>query len=131
MTALYSGGCLCGAIRFEGNVEPELTFFCHCMDCQKESGSAFAVEFCVPRNSVSIVGKLHEHSVIGGSGKQITRRFCAICSSPIVVELAGHPDHLCVNAGGLDDASWLVPQMHLFTANKQPWIHIADNYRTK
>lgn len=127
MAFSYTGGCHCGAVRYEGRAEPELTFFCHCVDCQKESGGPFSVELYVSRDSVSISGELHEYTVIGDSGNAVTRKFCETCSSPIVIELAGDPEHLCIKAGSLDDASWLSPQMHLYTAKKQPWVHVSDD----
>lgn len=129
MTIPFTGGCRCGAVRVVGSSEPEITFFCHCTDCQRESGAPFSVELYLPRAAVSIEGELSEHSVIADSGQRVTRKFCPVCGCPIVVEFDRdeYRDYVCLKAGSLDDASWLKPQVHIFTSTKQPWVHISDD----
>ena len=71
----YSGSCLCGAVRYEGRDAPVHAFYCHCTDCQKETGGPFATEIYVRRESVIVTGDLGEYDVIGDSGKKVTRTF--------------------------------------------------------
>ena len=127
MTTHFEGGCACGAVRYSGRAEPELTFFCHCMACQKESGGPFSVELFIAREAVTIDGPLQSYDSLADSGKKVSRKGCAKCHSPIVFEMEGFPEHLCIKAGSLDDASWLAPQAHIFTATKQPWVRISDD----
>ncbi len=64
---------------------------------------------------------------LADSGNKVTRKACATCNSPIVVEMEGFPEHVCLKAGSLDDAAWLTPQAHIFTVTKQPWVRISDD----
>jgi hypothetical protein len=68
------GGCLCGAVRYTADADPTSATVCHCKDCQKFTGSAFAVLVRVPRESVTIEGTLKTFSSLGGSGNPILRQ---------------------------------------------------------
>ena len=129
MTTPFAGGCSCGAVRYEVTAEPEFTFFCHCIDCQREAGGPFGVELYLPRAAVSVEGELSGYDALASSGNTVTRKFCPVCGCPIVVEFEReeYRDYVCLKAGSLDDASWLEPQFHIFTATKQPWVHISDD----
>lgn len=127
MANSFKGGCACGAVTYVSEAEPELTFFCHCRACQKESGGPFSVELVLARGAVSINGALDAYESVSDSGNKVTRKFCAICNSPILLETDGYPDIVCVKAGSLDDAAWVSPQYHIYTATKQPWVHISDD----
>jgi hypothetical protein len=122
----YAGGCRCGAVRYVGHAAPTHTFYCHCTDCQKETGGPFAAEIYVPRGSVEIHGELTAYTVTGDSGKPVIRTFCRVCGCPLTTEFASDPSHICVKACSLDDATWLLPQFHLYVDSKQPWFPILD-----
>ena len=87
MSQKLSGGCACGAIRFECNVDPVLMFNCHCRDCQRASGSAYAAIVAVPKAAVEMRGEPRYHKIIGGAGKAIERGFCPTCGSHVVDKL--------------------------------------------
>ena len=127
MTTRFKGGCSCGRVRYVVRAEPELTFYCHCEACQKESGGPFSVELYLARDAVKIDGEMDGYCSLGDSGGKVTRRSCATCHSPIVLEMEGDPEHVCIKAGSLDDASWIQPEVHIFTATKQPWLLISDS----
>ena len=71
---------------------------------------------------------MSEYDAVSDSGNKVTRKFCGVCGCPILLEFEreDYQDSLCIKAGSLDDASWLQPQVHCFTATKQPWVHICD-----
>lgn len=122
----YEGGCHCGAVRYTGTKAPELTFYCHCKDCQRTSGSPYSMELTVERDSVQFNGALSSYVVVGDSGSPVTRFFCPECSSGMYLDCDADPNYLFLKVGSLDDASWVTPQMHIFTSAKQPWVQIAD-----
>ena len=126
MTEKHAGGCHCGAVRYTFSKAPELTFYCHCHDCQKTTGSPFSMEVMIDRNSLDVHGPMESYVVTGDSGKPVTRWFCGSCGSGIYLDCDADPDYLFVKVGSLDDASWVTPEMHLYTGAKQPWFHIAD-----
>jgi hypothetical protein len=122
----YEGGCHCGASRYHCTSEPELTFYCHCRDCQRTTGSPYSMELMVADDGFEIEGSLSSYVVTGDSGKPVTRWFCSACGSGIYLESAADPGYVFLKVGSLDDASWVKPDVHIYTAAKQPWTHISD-----
>lgn len=78
MTIPFSGGCACGAIRYECNAEPIVMFNCHCRDCQRVSGGAFSAVIYVPLKAFSVTrGSLRYYHTPSASGGHNKRGFCA------------------------------------------------------
>jgi hypothetical protein len=123
MGEMLSGGCACGAVRYDAEVEPVVMLNCHCRDCQRATGSAYAAIVVVPKAAVRIEGELRYQKTIGDSGKAVERGFCPACGSPVAVRLEKLPDILGLQAGSLDDPSLHRPAMDLFTESAQPWDH--------
>jgi hypothetical protein len=80
------GGCLCGAVRYTAEADPTSATVCHCRDCQKFTGSAFAALVLATKEAVTLQGALKTFSSIGGSGNPILRHFCPECGSSIAEE---------------------------------------------
>ncbi len=78
-----SGGCLCGAVRYASSAAPIIEGNCHCRDCQKASGSAYAPTLFFPVQAVTITGDAKFFESIGGSGQPIRRGFCPNCGSQL------------------------------------------------
>jgi len=127
MVTEYTGGCLCGSVRFSCSAEPEYTFFCHCTDCQRTGGSPFSVELMVSSESFDVQGKSQTYTVVGDSGKEVHRHFCPECGSGLWLECDSDPGYVFLKAGALDDAGWVKPDMHIFTEAKQPWVDLGDS----
>jgi len=123
----FKGGCLCGSVRFSCTAEPAFTAYCHCNDCQRAGGSPFAVNLMAPSESFSVEGKSQTYTVVGDSGKDVHRHFCPKCGSGIYLQSDAVPGQVFLKAGTLDDAGWVKPELHMFTASKQPWINLADS----
>lgn len=121
MTQRLSGGCACGAVRYECDVDPLVMLNCHCRDCQRASGSAYAAVVTVPKAKVQMQGEPRYHKVIGRSGKAVERGFCANCGSQVALKLERLPDLLGLQAGSLDHPSIYRPAMDVFTSSAQPW----------
>lgn len=126
MAKQYEGGCHCGAVRYSCEQEPEYTFYCHCTDCQKTTGSPMAMELMVPDSTFKSTGEVASYVVTGDSGNAVTRCHCANCGSGVFLTCASDPGYIFIKVGSLDDASWVEPQMHIFTASKQKWLVIND-----
>lgn len=121
----FSGGCACGAVRYECSAEPLLSFNCHCLDCQRASGSAFASVLMVPKDAFTITrGTLKYHRVTGDSGNPVDRGFCPECGSPVFITEPKNPQFIEIQAASLDDPSWVRPEIDIFTARAQPWDHM-------
>lgn len=127
MNQIHTGGCHCGVVRYTVTAAPELTFYCHCRDCQKTTGSPFSVEMMIPDTGFEISGGLASYVVTGDSGKPVTRWHCADCASGIYLTCASDPGYVFLKAGTLDDPSVVSPEMHIYCASRQPWLHFNDD----
>jgi len=125
----FSGGCACGAIRYECSAEPIVALNCHCRDCQRASGSAFCAVLYVPRTALTISGQSRYYEVRAESGNSVSRGFCPHCGSPVFIQAELVPDLQGLRAASLDNPSLFQPQMHVWTARAQPWDHMNPALR--
>ena len=129
MAQVISGGCACGAIRYECNVDPVVMLNCHCRDCQRTSGSGYAAVLTVPRKGVEMRGEPRYHRIVGRAGNAVERGFCPTCGSHVSIKLARFPDLLGLQAGSLDDPSIYRPTIDAFTSSASPWDHMSPETR--
>ena len=125
MPVPFSGGCACGAIRYTCLAEPLASLNCHCRDCQRASGSAFAAVLIVPATAFSLIqGKPSFYDVKADSGNNMSRGFCRQCGVPIFIQhtrITPGPEVAVIHAASLDDPSWFQPTMDIYTSRAQPW----------
>jgi hypothetical protein len=121
--ARYTGGCLCRAVRYSIDAEPIAgrQILCHCVDCQKHTGTAFVSGMAFPADSVVITGEMTTYTMPGGSGEPMNRRFCTRCGSPIMIDKDGTGRKL-IMAGTLDDKSQFKPVVSLFCEQAPSWV---------
>jgi hypothetical protein len=125
MSGTFSGGCACGAVRYECRGEPLFSLNCHCRDCQRETGSAFAPILAVPSSAFALTrGNPKSFELTADSGHKTKRFFCAGCGSPLYGEPGSRPDMVTIRAGSLDDPSGFQPSQDIFTASAQPWDYM-------
>jgi len=118
----FTGGCACGAIRYECAAEPVMMLHCHCRDCQRASGGPFSSFVIVPRESFKLLqGSLRFYSSPSEAGGQTSRGFCADCGSPIAIKPDVVPHLIAIRTASLDDPSWFNPQADVWTADAHPW----------
>jgi hypothetical protein len=121
MTKPFTGGCACGAIRYEITAEPIIGVECHCTDCKLESGNGHASHFVFPRNAVRIEGVAREWQFTADSGNQKTRAFCPQCGTSVYMTFAANPNALSVRAGTLDDPNRYTPTIVTYTSRALAW----------
>ncbi|PLX36566.1 MAG: aldehyde-activating protein [Hyphomicrobiales bacterium] len=121
----FSGGCLCGAVRFECTAEPQSVLHCHCIDCRKSSGTGHGTHVAVPREAFSVSGDVTTYERAADSGNIVSRRFCPVCGSPVYSTTSGMPDHVFPIASALDDPDFLEPEMIVY-ARRAPWWDYMD-----
>jgi hypothetical protein len=117
-----TGGCQCGAVRYEIDAEPLIVIACHCTQCQRQSASAFGMTVPVPHDALRIVKGTPQHwSRIAESGNMLGAMFCPTCGVRLYHEPA-YGKFLNVKAGTFDDTSWAEPVGHIWTEMAQPWV---------
>jgi hypothetical protein len=125
------GGCCCGAVRYALTAEPMIVHACHCRDCQRVTGSAFVLNLWIEARCVQARGERPRTFLArGGSGKNHEIAFCGHCGTTLWSEYRIVPGRcLFVRAGTLDDPSGVVPDVHIFTRSKLPWVQLPERAR--
>ena len=125
MTAPMTGGCLCGAVRYESSGEPVFSLLCHCRDCQRNNGTAYTAAVRVPAAGFRVTkGEPKLYIKTADSGNQVSRVFCPECGSPLFLRVSTRPDLVGIRVGTLDDPSWFRPEADIFVRSAQPWDHM-------
>jgi len=119
-----TGGCLCGAVRYTAEVDSPSATICHCRDCQKFTGSAFAALVLAPKTGFTMTGPAKTHTGTGGSGLPILRHFCSECGSSLVEEPGTRPGMVIINVGTFDDPSTVSPAREIFRDDGFPWVEV-------
>ena len=123
--AQFTGGCFCGAIRYEVNAEPQRIHNCHCDNCRKVTGSAFATNIFVAEDDVVITqGEPKSHSHTADSGSTLVKEFCANCGSHLFGHTTGRPGVKNIKVGSIDDASFVQPIANLYVKRALPFTQI-------
>ncbi len=127
MSAKYTGGCECGALRYAVEGEPFAVAACHCTQCQRQSGSAFSMSMIVVREAFRWEqGEPASYESRAESGARKECVFCPDCGVRIYNALESMPRTFNVKPGTLDDTSWLEPAVHVWQASKQPWVPVPE-----
>lgn len=92
MTQAFAGGCACGAIRYEATGDPTVLVNCHCRNCQRAGGSAYAPVIIFDVGSTTISGAPSFYRTVGRAGKTVERGFCPRCGSQVAVKLERFPN---------------------------------------
>jgi hypothetical protein len=118
------GGCVCGQTRYALNGAPLLAYVCHCHDCQKRSGSAFALSLLVRSADVAVAGATEVIPMTSPSGRQVDHHVCPRCRLRLFGRGPASPDFTTLRAGTLDDTSWIVPIAQIWAESALPWALI-------
>jgi hypothetical protein len=126
MSARREGGCACGAVRYRLTSDPLFTHCCHCLNCQRQTGSAFVINLLIEADRVELLaGAPQPVDVPRDDGsKQVIFR-CPTCQVAVFSEY-GRPQVLFVRGGTLDQPSSIAPDVHIYTRSKLPWITLPD-----
>jgi hypothetical protein len=123
-----TGGCSCGAIRYEITSFPLLLYTCNCTDCQTSSGSAFALNMPVWAKDFHVLqGEPKPWRHISPTGVPVISWFCGDCGGRLYGDRKGREEIVNLRAGTLDDTTWLVPVAHMFMrrGSAQGWVQPA------
>jgi hypothetical protein len=122
---MLEGGCLCGGVRFRIHGKLGPAGFCHCAQCRRASGSAFAANAPVRAHYFEIAsGRDLVNEYESSPGK--FRAFCRRCGSPVYSRRDTEPEIRRIRLGTLDGDPGRRPAAHVFVAEKAPWFEITD-----
>jgi hypothetical protein len=123
------GGCTCGAVRYRITTRPMFVHCCHCRWCQRETGAAFALNAMIEADRVMLLEGSPEAVNTpseSGKGQKISR--CPSCRIALWSSYSGAGDAIrFIRVGTLDEPDRLPPDIHIYTASKQPWVVLAPD----
>lgn len=122
----HKGGCQCGAVKFTINTKEFKSYICHCLECQKQTASAFAISVPLNRSEISIDGELHDYRRRAASGATTECYFCPTCGTRIFHQSSNSKNKLTLKGGTLDNCDVLAPIAHLWVSRKQEWVILPD-----
>lgn len=132
-TDFHDGGCACGHVRYRMKSQPLIVHCCHCSCCQRQNGSAFAVNALIETDRVELLqGDVAEVTVPSPSGKGQRIARCPNCQvavwSNYLILFGGIGDAVrFMRVGTLDDPGSMPPDVHIFTSSKQPWVTLSPD----
>jgi hypothetical protein len=126
MSVTREGGCSCGTVRYRLTSDPMFVHCCHCLNCQRQTGSAFVINLLIETDRVEVLAGDPQPVDVprdDGSMQRILR--CPTCQVAVFSHY-GRPEVSFVRGGTLDDPSAIAPDVHIFTRSKLGWVTLPD-----
>ena len=121
-----SGSCLCGAVSFEGDGDVAVMANCHCIDCQKATGAAYASMIFFKEDDISISGELNSFQHTADSGSTMTKLGCPKCGSPMFGKNTARAGMIAVRGGVLDQKDMIKPVVNVYCSSAIPSTPMDD-----
>jgi hypothetical protein len=125
----YTGGCLCGAVRWEADGAPKFMGHCYCADCRKASGAGFIPFMGFVSDAVRLTGESRKFFSPAANGGDAVRNFCPVCGGLVFGGEAGKDTMFTIYAGSLDDPSLFHPSVAIFTRGRPDWAVIPPELK--
>ena len=124
----HTASCRCGQLRATVTGDPVRVSVCHCLNCKKRSGSAFAAQARWPEEQVTIEGRSNNWSRVSDSGNCATFHFCPDCGSDVHYDINGKFDgQVAIPLGAFDDPFFLKPSFSVYESRKHDWLEISGD----
>ena len=128
MSVSLEGGCSCGAVRYRLTSAPLFVHCCHCLDCQRQTGSAFVINALIETDRIErLSGEPEPISMPTDSGRPHDIYRCPKCLTAVWSDYGRRPALRFLRVGTLDEPSALSPDVHIFTRSKLPWLRLPDD----
>jgi len=121
---IHRAACSCGQLTLTTEGDPIRISICHCLACQRRTGSAFGVQARFPRATVSVEGRSTQYVRTADSGNQATFYFCPTCGAIVYYQLSTIPDVIAVPVGAFADPAFPAPRISVYESRRHPWVGI-------
>ena len=118
--------CCCGQLRVACDGEPVRLSICHCLECQRRTGSVFGTQARFPRGNVRIEGDSTAYTRLGDEGGTVTFHFCPRCGSTVYWQLQQHPELIAVAVGAFADPGFGPPRHSVYERRRHGWVVPPD-----
>jgi len=119
----HTGGCRCGAVRFEATSDPTHISYCHCSDCRRATGAPVSAFVGFDVDAVLVTGSTLKSYENG----PVSRRFCSVCGSPVSYFDRRIGERIYFMLGAMDAPSHYKPALHAYVREQLPFVHMPDN----
>ena len=127
MTVLQrEAACSCGQLRLTAEGDPVRISVCHCLACQRRTGSVFGMQARFPADRVRVVGPYAEYVRTSDEGEERTFRFCPDCGATVFYTTAGAADVIAVPVGAFADPSFPPPRVSVYESRRHAWVSLPD-----
>lgn len=127
MMTTRTATCSCGQLRVACNGEPVRVSMCHCLECQKRTGSPFGVQARFDRRQVTPEGRASAFERVTDASNRITFRFCPLCGSTVYWTNSSLPDLTVVAVGNFADRDFPAPRVSVYESRRHPWVIVPDH----
>lgn len=121
--------CRCGQLKASCEGEPVRVSVCHCLECQKRSGSAFAAQARWADEDITVIGEAKVWERVADSGHCVTYRFCPDCGSTVTYQIEGWPGVTAVPLGAFADPDFPAPKFSVYEDRKHAWVDILGDVK--
>ena len=124
--------CSCGRLRIACDGEPDIVSLCHCLDCQRRTGSAFGVQAWFAEDRVSLPnGEIERHTSVADSGGSVHYGFCRSCGSTVFWRADKQPGKIAVAVGAFADPTFPAPARSIWERRQHPWTKRIEDLAAK
>jgi hypothetical protein len=118
--------CSCGKLQIACEGEPVRVGICHCLACQRRTGSVYGVQARFARDKVTVEGTATEYVRIGDEGCRLVFRFCSACGSTVYYTIEEEPELVGVPVGAFADPTFPPPRYAVYDSRRHPWVRMPD-----
>lgn len=120
--------CSCGQLTVTTRGEPVRVSICHCLACQRRTGSVFGVQARFPRDAAEIAGDSKAYVRIGDEGNEVTFHFCPVCGATVHYAVAGYDDgRIAIPVGAFADPQFPAPSVSVYETRRHSWVGLPMN----
>ncbi len=119
--------CSCGQLVVQTRGEPVRVSVCHCLACQRRTGSVFAAQARFSRDAVTIAGESREYVRVGDSGGSACFHFCPTCGATVYYTMDFAPDFVAIPIGAFADPTFPTPTVSVYEERRHAWVELAES----
>lgn len=122
-----NAACSCGQLTLTAEGDPVRVSICHCLACQRRTGSVFGAQARFPRERVEVTGRATKYARVGDSGSRATFSFCPACGATVFYEIDDMPEVIAVPVGVFADPDFPAPKVSVYEARRHAWAGIPED----
>ena len=122
-----TAACTCGQLQAHVTADPVRISVCHCLACQRRSGSVFATQARFPADAVTTQGRAREFVLVGDEGGAATFRFCPDCGATVYYTAQGLEGFVTIPVGAFADPTFPAPQVSVYGNRRHGWVAMPDD----